>query len=392
MSVVDEDPATVVAFDRLRLPYRSTRLADVEAEEVRWLWPARMPLGKIVTLDGDPSVGKSTLAVDLVARITTGQPMPGEDWPCVPASDVVLMSAEDGLADTIRPRLDAAGADVERVHHFDAVPVYDSEGKVSAWVPPTLPDNLSALEELISATGSVLVVVDVLMAYLSGKVDSHRDQDVRRALSQMAEVADRTGACLMALRHLRKSRGSALHSGSGSIAIVGQARAGLVAAHDPEDETGGRRVLAVAKSNLAPMPPALAYALVSDDDRGCGRIEWGGAVAYTADSLLAAPEPGDQHENSDAAQVLAQVLKAGPLWAKQAFDAMNEAGFSKDQTKRAKARLKVATTKVGKPGDAEQGWQWSLPRDRREHEGSEECGAENPLPSLPSLLPSEVIA
>jgi RecA-family ATPase len=230
-------------------------LADVEPERVRWLWSRRLPLGKLVTLDGDPDVGKSTLCLDLAARLTTGRPMPGEALALVPASDVVLLAAEDGLGDTIRPRLDAAGADVARVHHFDAVPIYDEHGQVAAWAPPTLPEHIGALETLARSTGAVLVVVDVLMAYLSGRADSHRDQDVRRGLAPLAEMAERVGACVLLLRHVPKSQrraGAGLSAGSGSMGIIGLARAGMVAAVDPEDPTGQRRVLARAKGNLAP--------------------------------------------------------------------------------------------------------------------------------------------
>jgi hypothetical protein len=149
---------------------------------------------------------------------------------------VVLLAAEDGLADTIRPRLDAAGAAPTRVHHLDTVPTYDAEGHVVAWVPPSIPEDLTALEALIVQNGAVLVVIDVLMAYLTDRVDSHRDQDVRRALAQLADVAERTGACIVLLRHLRKSRGLAMYAGGGSVGIIGVARAGMVAAIDPYDE------------------------------------------------------------------------------------------------------------------------------------------------------------
>lgn len=239
--------------------YRSTRLADVVAERVEWLWPGRMPRGKLVVLDGDPSVGKSTLALDLAARITTGHPMPGEDLAMVPPSAVVLMAAEDGLADTIRPRLDAAGADCTRVHHLDAVPTVDDEGTVRER-PPVIPGDVEAIEALVVATGAVLVIVDVLMAYLSGRSDSHRDQDVRGALAPLVAVAERTGATIVVLRHLTKSPGgAAIYRGGGSIGIVGAARSALLAAVDPDDDTGTRRVLAAIKCNLGPLSAAMGY-------------------------------------------------------------------------------------------------------------------------------------
>ena len=188
-------------------------------------------------LDGDPSVGKSTLALDLAARVSTGRPMPGEEVATLGASNVILLAGEDGLSDTIRPRFDAAGGDPARVYHFDAVRRVSDDGALTC-VTPTIPDDLPVLEMLIADTRAALVIVDVLMAYLSGRYNSYRDQDVRRALAPLVEIADRTDACVVLVRHLRKSRGLALYSGGGSIGIIGVARAGLIAGVEPGDESG----------------------------------------------------------------------------------------------------------------------------------------------------------
>jgi AAA domain len=327
--------------------------------------------------------------LDLAARVTTGSPMPGEDLVCVPPSDVVLLAAEDGLADTIRPRLDAAGADASRVHHLDSVPTHDDEGRIVAWVPPSIPEDLAALEALIVETGSVLVVVDVLMAYLSGRADSHRDQDVRRSLAQLAEIAAGTGACVVLLRHLRKTRGPAMYAGGGSVGIIGVARAGMVAAVDPDDETGRRRVLARSKGNLAPPWRSLAYELVTDETRNVVRVRWLGETSVTGDQLLAVRPDEPDDDGDDAAAVLAQVLTDGPLWVKQAIDKMAEAGFSKDQAKRAKRKLKVRSVKHGAPGDADQGWKWVLPGSEGSTEGGEGSGGAHPAPFAPFVHPSE---
>jgi hypothetical protein len=357
--VVEADPATTAAFVARTRPFRATRLADVRAERVRWLWPSRLPAGKLVTLDGDPDVGKSTLILDVVARLTTGRPMPGEDLAAVPVSDVVLLAAEDGLADTIRPRLDAAGADVARVHHLDAVPAYDDDGQVVAWVPPSIPEDLGALEALIVETGAVLVVVDVLMAYLSGRADSHRDQDVRRALAQLGEIAERTGACVILLRHLRKSRGSAMYAGGGSVGIIGVARAGMIAAVDPDDETGARRVLARAKGNLAPPYPSLAYTLVPDEVRGCARVEWLGESAHTGDQLLAPPPDAEDRDKIDeATDWLRDVLDRPRKRAEVVAEGRPE-GYGEKMLERAAKRLGVVSERdqqvQGRPAT------WSLP-------------------------------
>src|SRR5262249_22936941 len=149
-------------------------------------------------------------------------------------------------ADTIRPRLEAAGADLDRIHIFHAVRREGHE------VIPSLPENLPELERAIRDRHAELVVIDPLMAYLGGGVDAHRDQDVRRALAPLAKMVERTGAAGLAVRHLNKggaSGGNPLYRGGGSIGIIGAARSGLLVARDPDDPE--RRVFAVTKSNLA---------------------------------------------------------------------------------------------------------------------------------------------
>lgn len=368
---------------------RSTRVADVKAERVRWLWPGRLPRGKLVAFDGDPSLGKSTLSLDLAARVSTGSPMPGETVATEGAGAVVLLSAEDGIGDTIRPRLEAAGADLTLVHVLTEVLDTDDEGKVTAR-PPSIPDDVARLEALVISTGAVLVVVDVLNAYLGARVDGHRDQDVRRALHRLAAMAERTGAVVVVIRHLNKSAGgNALYRGGGSIGIIGAARAGLIVAVDPDDET--RRVLAVTKSNLAAMPTALAYRLVPDEEHGCARVRWEGPTGHQANDLLGT-SADDEHDGADAAAVLTSILCDGPLWVKKCIEAMAEAGYSKDQAKRAKAKVRAISVKVGAPGDAEQGWQWQLRREHATPEGSEGSNRPDPAPFAPfgtDLHPSE---
>jgi hypothetical protein len=343
-----------------------TRLADVVARPVEWLWPGRLPRGKLVVFDGDPSVGKSTVTVDLAARITTGSPMPDGHRLDGPRS-VVLLSAEDAADDTIRPRFDAAGGDPKRAVLFEGVNVTTEDGE-PRMRPPVLPGDLDRLERIVLEEQAVLVVVDVLNAFLSGKVDGHRDQDVRSALMPLSRMAERCNCCVVVIRHLNKAGGAnPLYRGGGSIGIIGAARVGLLVGADPDDET--RRILAVSKSNLAAEPPALAYRLVTSDEHGCARIVWEGATAHRAGDLLSTRADSDD-DQADATDVLASILDDGPMWVKEVFDAMAEAGFSKDQAKNAKKKLKVRSRKVGKPGDTDTGWKWTLPKGVEGSEGS----------------------
>ena len=226
---------------------RVVSLADVQAERIDWLWDGYLPLGKVVVLDGDPGVGKSTVSLDIAARTSTGSPMP--DGSAGVKGTVLILSAEDGLADTIRPRLDAAGADPARVIAITEMTYATADGPMSR--PVTIPGDLAVIEQIVAEHDVRLVVVDVLMAYLSGDVNAHRDQDVRRALHILSGLAERTRCCVIVLRHLNKSGGSnAIYRGGGSIGIIGAARAGFMCGRDPDDETGQLRVFVLVVAVL----------------------------------------------------------------------------------------------------------------------------------------------
>lgn len=363
------------------------RLSDVDPERVEWLWPGRFPTGKLVLLDGDPSLGKSTLALTFAAHVSTGKPWP-DDESCS-LGDVIVMSAEDGLADTIRPRLDAAEGDPARVHALTAVPTVTEDGEVR-YRPPTLADT-TYLRRAIKQTRARLLIVDVLMAYLPGKVDSHRDQDVRTVLHQLAAVADEARCTVLLLRHLNKaSGGNPLYRGGGSIGIVGAARAGFLVAKDPEDDA--RQVLACTKSNLAATPPSLTYTVVADPDTQAARIEWGGSSPHAAAALLADPGSDDERsERDEAAEWLTAYLidegRAGVAKAGEVIKAAARDGIPKTTLTRARKRAGVTTEKAGFGG----GWLWRIrepvdqPDPRRDHEGTEEPSAQELSPSVPSV-------
>jgi AAA domain len=254
-------------------------LADVVPEQVTWLWPGRIPVGKIVTLDGDPGLGKSAIALTMAAIVSRG-----DQWPdgtrCDETGDVLIMTAEDGVADTVRPRLDAAHADPRRVHVIDHV--LDNCGEP---IPVTLAAT-DQIERHITETGARLLIIDVLMAYMPG--DAHKDQDVRKALTPFAKMAERTGCTMLLLRHLKRNTGGEpVYLGGGSIGIVGAARAGFMVTRDP-DRPNDVRILASVKSNLASAPKSMEYRLVGADN-GSVAVEWIGEDQRTAAELLMEP-------------------------------------------------------------------------------------------------------
>lgn len=281
-----------------------TRMSDVTPRPVQWLWPGWIALGKLAIIDGDPGLGKSLATLDIAARVSTGRAMPGD---CrgelfATAAGVVLLTAEDDPADTLRPRLDAARADVSRIIALEGVRTEEGERM------PRLSD-LAAIADAIRAVNARLVVIDPVMAYLGG--DAHRDNEVRQSLGPIAKLLAEHHAAGLVVRHLNKSGGShAVYRGGGSIAIIGAARTGMLVARDPDDETA--RVLAATKSNLDELPDSLGYRVAASG--GAARVDWTGTSAHSAAALLAAgaAEPVEPTAADECAEWLRSELAAGP--------------------------------------------------------------------------------
>ena len=348
-------------------------LSDVEPEQLEWLWWKRLPLGKLAVLDGDPGLGKSALTTDAAARVSVGRDWP-DGTPCE-AGGVVILSAEDGLADTIRPRLDAAGGDPSRVLALATVADGDAERLIS------IPKDLDVVQRGIERVSARLVIVDPLMAFFSGDVDAHKDQGVRRALAPLAKLAEKTGAAVVVVRHLNKAAGgNSLYRGGGSIGIVGAARCALLVAKDPQDER--RRVLAPLKSNLAAPAPSLAFALATADN-GAVRVEYKGETSHTADALLAAPtDPEERSALDEAAEFLRDALKDGPVSAKQVKKEARDADVTEITLKRAKAALGVKSEK-----EADGSWTWTLRAGRQgDHKERGDPQASNGDPLDPLMV------
>jgi len=331
----------------------ATLLSEVEPERVEWLWPERIPLGKLTVLDGDPGLGKSAMTLDIAARVSAGLELPDGEM-CEP-SGVLLMSAEDGLADTIRPRLDAADADTKRILALTTkIDAQGTEQMVS------IPEDLPLIEHEIERIGARLVVLDPLMAFLSGDTNSHKDQDVRRALAPLAALAQRTGAAILIVRHLNKtSGGNTLYRGGGSIGIIGAARSGLVVAEDPEDPE--RRILAHNKQNLCKPSASLVFTIETASS-GAACVVWHGQSELNASQILRAPvDEEEKSALSEAKEFLLDELKDGPMTARQVKKNARDADIADRTLKRAKAELRVGSNK-----EADGSWTWSVPTSDKE--------------------------
>ena len=341
-----------------------TLMSEVEAETVEWLWGSRIPLGKLTILDGDPGLGKSVITMDLAARVTTGASFPNGylgDVDHVGNLDhldhlggVVILSAEDGLADTIRPRLDAVGADVSRVVAISTVP--DREGNERTIA---IPEDIGTIEAAIRRVDAKLVIIDPLMAFLSGK--ANYDQDVRKALTPLSRMAESMGVAVLVVRHLNKQQGGkALYRGGSSIGIIGAARSGLVVETHPDNSD--LRVLATSKSNLAEKAASLTYSITTAENN-TAKVAWGKATGLDADDIL---NP-DTSEVGKAKDWLALQLRDMPIPALTIKADAKEAGISEKTLYRAKDALGVKSLKDGFGGS----WRWHPVEDGQGGQGSQ---------------------
>jgi RecA-family ATPase len=336
--------------------------ADVTPEPVEWLWPGRVALGKLALIGGEPGLGKSQVSIAMVAAVTTG----GE-WPCgeghAPQGNVVILSAEDGLADTIVPRLMAAGADRDRVQVVSAVK------DVNGLRGFNLTADLKQLEQTIAEVRDVrLVVIDPISSYLGPKVDSHVNAAVRSVLEPVSEMAARLGIAIVAITHQPKSTGTAaIHRFTGSIAFVAAARSAYLVISDPEDKN--RRLLLPVKNNLAPVGKGLAFRLeqrlVDDPAKGivASSVVWETEpVTTTADQALKAVD--DQGAvsgaGSEAEELLRDMLASGPVAMKDIQAEAREAGLSWATVRRAKDRVGVVAERKSHGFGGKGEWLWRL--------------------------------
>jgi hypothetical protein len=330
---------------------------SLQSEKIQWLWPNRIPLGKLTLLVGDPGLGKSLLTLDLAAVVSAGMSWP-DGTPGDPPAGVLLLSAEDGMQDTIVPRLDAAGANRERVGILKGVQWYDPERKEETLEMFSLQRDINSLEKAIGEVPDTrLVVVDPVSAYL-GNTDSHKNSEVRAVLAPLAELAERTNTAIIALQHLNKGGGPAIYRATGSLAFVAAARAVWVVAKSKADPSV--RLVVPAKCNLAPDTQGMSYQVVeSPDYPGVPIIAWSREpVKATADDALA----DDKDESKgEVDKWLAEMLADGRVRVKDLQRVAKDSGLNWRTVERAKARLNVDSRKEGFGGGAT--WFWSLPDD-----------------------------
>ena len=325
--------------------------SSVERERVSWLWPSRIPRGKLSLIDGDPELGKTLIAIDIAARISRGDVMPDGSRGLGEPANVLIATKEDDLGDTMRPRLDAAGADLKRV--FFLTGVTTSEGKN---LDLSFPQSIDSLHRAIIDTGAVWALLDPLFAFVGVGTDAHRDAEIRRGMmSPLRAIAEETKTAITGIRHLNKQQlGRAVHRGGGSIAIVAAVRSAMLAALHPDDPE--LRVLACVKSNLTRRAASLVYRIVAlQDDPEVPRVQWEGEHDATADELLDA-QSEDKGALAEAKEFLRETLKGGPVKATKLFSEARAQKIADITLRRAKKSLQIVSDRMGS-----EGWYWSLP-------------------------------
>ena len=329
------------------------QFSTVPSEKVDWFYEGRIPLGDLTLLVGPPGLGKTTFACELGARGARGE-LEGA------AADVIFVSAEDSLAHTLVPRFEVAGADLDRAWGMKIV---EADGYEVGF---TLPDDIAYLQDLVEETGANLVVLDPVVAHLSGSIDSHKDHSVRRALAPLAALAESTGAAVLGIMHLNKSHSTdVLQRINGSGGFGATARSVLLLGEDPKAPEGSpERLLIHAKSNFGHLAPAMrlkvegrTFTTAEGEEAETAGIVWMGEdqTATAARVLGGRQEPSREDIATD---FLRENLAEGPLPRAEVEALAGEEEITLTTLKRAAKKLGIVSKREG----FGTGSSWTLPR------------------------------
>ena len=340
------------------------RLDTVAPSCVKWLWNQRIALGKLTLIAGDPGLGKSYLTLDLAARVSTGRAMPGDCWENGEPMDrypgsAILLSAEDDPADTVRPRLEAAGADLRRVSMVTGVRTGDAQSSFN------LREHLKFLRALCEQQDDVrLLVIDPISAYL-GDEEGHSNTKVRNLLAPLSRLAQDFGVAVVAVTHLNKGGqgggGSAIYRAMGSLAFTAAARTVHLVARDPDDVE--RRLLVPIKNNLGQDRTGFGFTL-GLTDAGQTAVQWEQTPTNeSADALLdrlsrpRVDAAASASKLDEAASWLREQLHDGPVPSKALEQAAQRSGYSRRTLVRARGALGAQAVREGET------WSVALPCD-----------------------------
>ena len=318
-------------------------MEQVEVEKIDWLLYPFIPFGKVTIVQGDPGEGKTTMVLQIIAKLTKGEAVlpSGSDEPALEEKtmalepvNVIYQTAEDGLGDTIKPRLLSAGADCSRVMIID-----DNDQAL------TMMD--ARLEEAIIKTKARLVVLDPIQGFLGAAVDMHRANEIRPLMRRVAVLAEKYHCAIILIGHMNKnSNGKSSYRGLGSIDFQAAARSVLIVGRIKDEPE--IRVVCHVKSSLAPEGKSIAFRL--DKDTG---FEWIGEYDISADDLLSGDNRGQKiHE---AKEFLKEILVSGSVAQTKVAEEAESRGIKKKTLWNAKKELEIESVKIGNQ------WFWMLP-------------------------------
>ena len=318
-------------------------MEQVEIEKIGWLLYPFIPFGKVTIVQGDPGEGKTTMVLQIIAKLTKGEAVlpSGSDEPALEEKtmalepvNVIYQTAEDGLGDTIKPRLLSAGADCSRVMVID-----DGDQAL------TMMD--ARLEEAIIQTKARLVVLDPIQGFLGADVDMHRANEIRPLMKRVALLAEKYHCAIILIGHMNKnSNGKSSYRGLGSIDFQAAARSVLIVGRIKDEPE--IRVVCHVKSSLAPEGKSIAFRL--DKDTG---FEWIGEYDISADDLLSGDNRGQKIHV--AKEFLQEVLASGSVAQTKVAEEAESRGIKKKTLWNAKKELEIDSVKIGNQ------WFWMLP-------------------------------
>lgn len=322
-----------------KIKLKMIRMSEVQSQEIEWLWYPFIPYGKLTIIQGDPGDGKTTMVLNLAAKLSKGEAL-DENMKVTEPVNVIYQTAEDGLADTVKPRLELAGADCERII------VIDESDKSLSMVD-------ERLEQAIVRTGARLLILDPIQAYLGGGMDMNRANEARDMTKKLGALAEKTKCAIILIGHMNKASGNkAAYRGMGSIDFFAVARSVLLVGR-VEGESNTRAVVQI-KNNLAAFGHPKSFALSEDG------FKWLGDYEITVDEVLGGITP-KANKMEQAKQMLRELAETqSAVLSNEIFDRANELGISKRTLENAKKELGVQTRKINNA------WYWELDKVKPE--------------------------
>lgn len=322
-----------------KIELKMIRMSEVQSQEIEWLWYPFIPYGKLTIIQGDPGDGKTTMVLNLAAKLSKGEAL-DENMKVTEPVNVIYQTAEDGLADTVKPRLELAGADCERII------VIDESDKSLSMVD-------ERLEEAIVRTGARLLILDPIQAYLGGGMDMNRANEARDMTKKLGALAEKTKCAIILIGHMNKASGNkAAYRGMGSIDFFAVARSVLLVGR----VEGGPNTRAVVqiKNNLAAFGHPKAFALSEEG------FQWIGDYEITVDEVLGgiAPKANKMELAKQMLRELAETQNA--VLSNEIFDRAEELGISKRTLENAKKELGIRARKINNA------WYWELDKVKQE--------------------------